>query len=71
MVKVMQKGATIMPQVYCKTEKVVCGPVVQNKRRGMLTYGVVFLHVNARLHTAAHNSALVAHFYWELFDHLP
>jgi hypothetical protein len=29
-------------------------PVIQNKRRGMLTYGVVLLHDNARLQTAAH-----------------
>jgi hypothetical protein len=48
MVEVVQKGTTIMPQVYCKTERVVWGPIVQNKRRGMLTYGVALLHVNAR-----------------------
>jgi transposase len=35
----------------------------------MLTYGVVLLHDNAHLHTAAHTWALLEHFNWELFDH--
>jgi hypothetical protein len=36
----------------------------------MLTYGVVFLHDNARLHksTAARTRALLVHFNWECFD---
>jgi hypothetical protein len=35
----------------------------------MLTSGVVLLHDNAPLHTAARNRALLGHFIWELFDH--
>jgi histone-lysine N-methyltransferase SETMAR len=38
---------------------------------GMLTYGVVLLHDNARPHTAARTRALLEHFHWELSDHSP
>jgi transposase len=37
----------------------------------MLTDGVVLIHDNARLHTAAHTRALLEHFNLELFDHPP
>jgi hypothetical protein len=37
----------------------------------MLTYSVVLLHNNARLHTAARIRALLEHFSWELFGHPP
>jgi transposase len=37
----------------------------------MLTYGVVLLHDNVCPHTAACPLALLEHFNWELFDHLP
>jgi hypothetical protein len=35
----------------------------------MLTSGVVLLHDNAHLHTAARTRALLEHFNWELSDH--
>jgi histone-lysine N-methyltransferase SETMAR len=44
---------------------------IQNKRRGMLTYGVVLLHDNAHPHTAAYTQALLEHFNWVVFDHPP
>jgi transposase len=44
---------------------------IQNKRCGMLTSGVVLLHDNARLYTAARTRTLLEHFSWELFDHPP
>jgi transposase len=37
----------------------------------MLTYGVVFLHDNARSHGVARTRTLLDHFNWELFDHPP
>jgi hypothetical protein len=40
---------------------------IRNKRRGMLTSGVVLLHDNARPHTAARSRALLEHFNWEFF----
>jgi hypothetical protein len=35
----------------------------------MLTFGVVILHEDTRLHTAAHTRSLLEHFIWELFDY--
>jgi hypothetical protein len=46
----MQQGTTIMSEVYCKTLKYL-HRAIQNKKRGMLTFGVV-LHYNARPHTS-------------------
>jgi histone-lysine N-methyltransferase SETMAR len=39
------------------------------KRRGMLTYGVVFLPEKADSHTTARTRALLHHINRELFDH--
>jgi hypothetical protein len=43
----------------------------KNKRREMLTYGVVLLCDNSRPHTAASTRELLEHFSWELFDYPP
>jgi hypothetical protein len=56
--------------VYCKTLKKL-HMAIQNKRCGMLTYGVVLLHDNVHLHTAARTQALLEHFNWESSDHSP
>jgi transposase len=64
-VEFMQQGTT-MSEVYCKTKKL--RRAIQKKMRGMLTYSVVLLDDNARLHTAAHTLALLELFDWELFD---
>jgi hypothetical protein len=42
-----------------------------NKRRGMLSRGVVMLHDNAHPHTATITQDLIATFGWEQFDHPP
>jgi hypothetical protein len=43
----------------------------RNKRRGMLSRGVVVLHDNARPHTAAAKEDFIATFGWEHLDHPP
>jgi hypothetical protein len=55
-------GATITSQLYkyCKTLKL--RKPIQNKRRGMLTYGVLLLNVNVRLHTDVRTRALIVYF---------
>jgi hypothetical protein len=37
----------------------------------MLTYGIVLLHDNACPHSASRTCALLEHFNWKLFEHLP
>jgi transposase len=72
MVEFVQQGTTITPEVYCETIRKLLR-AIQRKRCGMLTYGVVFLHDNARPHIriSACTRALLKHFNWELFDHPP
>jgi hypothetical protein len=57
MVEFMRQGTTVTSDVYCKTLKELCR-AIQNKRRGMLTSGVVLLDENTRPHTAACTRAL-------------
>jgi transposase len=54
-----------MSAVYCETLKKL------RRDMGMLTYGLVLLHDNARLHTAARTRALLEHFSWELLAYPP
>jgi hypothetical protein len=55
--------------VLQNTHKKNLSRAIQNKRRGMPTYGVVLRHDNVRPHTTARTQALLEHFDWELFDH--
>jgi hypothetical protein len=55
------KGTTLTSQVYCEIIKKL-GIVIQDKRRGMLTSGVVILHDNASPHTAAHTQSTIGAF---------
>jgi hypothetical protein len=63
MVDLMQQGATITSEVYCETLRKV-RRTIQNERHGLLTSGLVLLHDNALLNTAARTSALLEHFNW-------
>jgi len=66
----MAPGTTITSEVYCETLHKLRRSI-QNKRRGMLSKGVVLLHDNARPHTAARTNALIKLFNWQIFDHPP
>ncbi|KAJ4427362.1 hypothetical protein ANN_24982 [Periplaneta americana] len=66
----MPKGTTINANRYCETLRKL-QQAIQNKRRGMLSRGVVLLHDNARLHIAASTRELLDQFGWEIFDHPP
>jgi hypothetical protein len=63
-------GNCVHAGVYCDTLKKL-RRAIQNKRRGMLSRGVVMLHDNARPHNAAATQDLIATFGWEQPDHLP
>jgi len=70
LVDFLPQGSTINAGVYCDTlKKLRCA--IQNKRRGMLSRGVVMIHDNARPHTAAATQNLITTFGWEQFDHPP
>jgi histone-lysine N-methyltransferase SETMAR len=67
-VEFLPQGSTINAGVYCDTLKKL-HRAIENKRRGMLSWGVVMLHDNAHQHTAAATQDLIATFGWEQFDH--
>ncbi|KAJ4439971.1 hypothetical protein ANN_08102 [Periplaneta americana] len=66
----LPRGETVNADRYCETLRKL-RRVIQNKRRGMLTAGVVLLHDNARPHTARRTAAILTEFGWELFDQPP
>jgi hypothetical protein len=53
-----QHRITVTSDVYYETLKELHGPI-QNKICGMLTYGVVLLHVSVCPHTAARTRVLL------------
>ncbi|KAJ4437194.1 hypothetical protein ANN_17329 [Periplaneta americana] len=66
----LPRGETVNADRYCETLRKLRS-AIQNKRRGMLTAGVVLLHDNARPHMARRTAAVLTEFGWELFHHLP
>ena len=65
-----ERGTTVTSASYCDTLQRL-RRAIQNKRRGMLSSGIVFLHDNARPHTAAQTQDLLRKFKWEVFKHPP
>ncbi|GBM24878.1 hypothetical protein AVEN_221690-1 [Araneus ventricosus] len=51
LIEFMTRRTTINSEVYCRTLKKL-KRAIQNKRRGLLSSGVVLLHDNSRPHTA-------------------
>ena len=66
----LECGLTINADAYCETVRKL-RRAIQNKRRGMLSSGIVLLHDNARPHTAARTAQLLQQFRCEVFDHPP
>ena len=61
-------GWTINAEVYCETLFKLCR-AIQNKRSGKLSKGIVFLHDNARPHTARLTQLFLTDFKWDVFPH--
>jgi hypothetical protein len=61
LVEFLPQGTTINSTAYYETVKKL-RRAIQNKRRGMLTRGLVLPHDNARPHTAAQTQALITSF---------
>lgn len=70
LVEFMQQGTTINAAAYCATLTKL-RRAIQNKRRGLLTSGVLLLHDNARPHSSIHTQNLIRSFGWEQIDHPP
>ncbi|GFV65531.1 histone-lysine N-methyltransferase SETMAR [Trichonephila clavipes] len=68
--KIKENRQTINAAVYCETLGKL-RRAIQNKRRGFLSKGVVFLLDNARPHTANVTKTLLRGFDWDVFDHPP
>ncbi|KAJ4437856.1 hypothetical protein ANN_13795 [Periplaneta americana] len=66
----LPRGETVNADRYCETLRKL-RRAIQNKRRGMLTAGVVLLHDNARPHKARRTASVLTEFGWELFDYPP
>ena len=69
-VEFMPQGTTINSAVYCETLKRL-RRAIQNKRRGILTSGIVLIHDNACPHSAAATQQILKQFKWDVFDHPP
>lgn len=70
LVDFMEPRTTITKEVYCETLRRL-RRAIQNKRRGMLSSGVVLIHDNARPHSANMTKDLLKKFKWEVFEHPP
>ncbi|GFT81683.1 uncharacterized protein TNCV_3674971 [Trichonephila clavipes] len=66
----LSRGGTINTDCYFQI-KWKLRSVIQYKRRGMPTAGVVLFHDNARPHTDRRTEAVLMEFSWECFDHQP
>jgi hypothetical protein len=53
---------------YCATLRQL-RYAIQNRRRGLLSSGVILLHDNARPHAAVRTQAMLQEFGWEVFEH--
>ncbi|KAJ4444846.1 cGMP-dependent protein kinase, isozyme 1 [Periplaneta americana] len=70
LIEFLPRDETINRETYCQTLKKLFR-AIQNKRRGMLTDGVVLLHDNAWPHTARDTQNLISKFGWEQIDQPP
>ena len=70
LVECLEQGKSITCETYCETLQKL-RRAIKNKRRGLLTKGVLFLHDNARPHTAARTVQLLQNFKWEILEHPP
>ncbi len=61
-------GQTVNKDVYCEQLKKLRRSI-QNRRRGLLTRGVIFLQDNARPHTANQTKELLQSFQWDVLEH--
>ena len=64
------RGEMANAERYCETLQKL-RRVIQNKRRGIVSAGVVLLHDNARPHAAGRPAHLLQEFSWEVLNYSP
>jgi hypothetical protein len=67
LVEFMPRGTTINAKSYCATLRRL-RYAIQNRRRGILSSGMMLLHDNAYPHAAARMQAMLQEFGWEVFE---
>lgn len=70
LVDFLERGTTINSARYSQTLENL-RRAIQNKRRGKLSSQILFLHDNARPHTANRTREVLDAFKWEVFPHPP
>ncbi|GBM79213.1 Histone-lysine N-methyltransferase SETMAR [Araneus ventricosus] len=70
LIEFMTRGTTINSEVYCRMLKKL-KRAIQNKRRGLLSSGVVLLHDNARPRTAVRTGEVCSNSNGMCFNILP
>ncbi len=61
-------GWTVNADMYCEMLFKLCR-AIQNKQRGKLSKGIVFLHDNARPHMVRLTQIVLNDFQWDVFPH--
>ena len=64
----LTRGETMNVVCYCETLQKL-RRAIQNKRRGMLSAGVLLLQDNARPHTIRRSTHFLQEFIWQVFKH--
>ena len=70
LVEFLPNGQTVNSDKYCSTLTNL-RRAIQNKRRGMLSRGILLLHDNARPHTSAQTQNHIATLGWKQLNHPP
>jgi histone-lysine N-methyltransferase SETMAR len=68
LVEFMPQDTTINAESYCATLRRL-RYAIENRRRSLLSSGVMLLHDNAVPHAAARTQAMLQEFGWEVFEH--
>ena len=67
----LETGSTVNSERYSDMLINKLKPAIRNKRRGLLSEGVLLLHDNARPHTAAHTIQTLQKLHFEVLEHPP
>ncbi|KAK8406892.1 hypothetical protein O3P69_007447 [Scylla paramamosain] len=65
----LETGSTVNSERYSDMLINKLKPAIRNKRRGLLSEGVLLLHDNARPHTAVHTINILQELHFEVLEH--